>query len=1078
MAMATAEPDATPDDRGLRPAAGADRTAVTVTALLVVQDPDNPYLEHTLAALAELQQRPQRLVVVDATADRAVRDLVDDQAHAPWREQYPEVSVVAVPPGAPFAEIVDTAVEALPGPGEDLVVARRPRQRARARETRVRDRDEWFWLLHEDSQPAPGSLRALLQVAGRSQRVGVAGCKVVQAQQPDLLVNVGLDLTRTGRHVGTHMQGEPDQGQHDTRSDVLAVSSAGMLIRRDVYLGLGGFDPAFDGEGDGLDLCWRTHLLGHQVVVVPQAVVRQEIHDPEAGRTLRRAGRTDADQPAPRSARTLRRHRQVALARCSPLALPFMALWVGLSGLLLALLMLVLKRPRRSLTELAQATAPLGVGRILGARSRFGGRGRTRRRHLGALFVPAGAAARDALDQTRAALTPAPDDPDAAHESVVSQRRSLAARIVLNPGLWLFVTLLAATLVRWRDHVGSGALRGTAQGFAGGQLLPFSTDAEGIWRLWRDRWSGPGLGELGTEHPYLPVLAGLARGAELLPWVDDATSGATVVGWLLLLGVPLSGLSAYLAGRAATRAAWPRAAAGLAWAGLATVSVATAEGRLGPVVGHVLLPVVLAGTLSVARRRAGVPSTFGTVLAAAVMGAFAPVLLALTTVVALGVVLVGSGWARLRGLVVAVGPWGLLGPWTGVRLLDDPRALLAGPGGLTSAAAPEPWQLALLHPGGAGSYPAWWTAPVLAVGLLALGARARGRVRLVVGLALTALLGLAAGLAAQQVTVTDLAGQARVPWPGLPLDLAGAALLGLALVAFGDTFRAGRRPRGAGVRAASVALLVTGIVAAVVVVGAVAWDRPIRTLQTAPEPVPAVAANQAQGQRATRMLTLTVERDGDVTYRLDGRETGRPVRDLDVPASSDPLVARTVRALLTDSGRDSGVQDQLSRLAVGFVGLTGPGDSSTVARQLAVVEGLSPMAAGSDLTLFRVLPRPETVPMSRLRIERDGQVLSAVGTDDPNARTTARIPAGPQGRVLAVSEAPDWARLAEVTLDGEPLRRVAGEVPTYALPTTGGELQVGPAVAYPRWRWAQGAALAVVAFLAVPFGNARSRRRG
>ena len=24
----------------------------------------------------------------------------------------------------------------------------------------MRDRDEWFWLLHEDSQPAPGSLRA------------------------------------------------------------------------------------------------------------------------------------------------------------------------------------------------------------------------------------------------------------------------------------------------------------------------------------------------------------------------------------------------------------------------------------------------------------------------------------------------------------------------------------------------------------------------------------------------------------------------------------------------------------------------------------------------------------------------------------------------------------------------------------------------------------------------------------------------------------------------------------------------------------------------------------------------------
>ena len=56
--------------------------------------------------------------------------------------------------------------------------------------------------------------------------------------------------------------------------------------------------------------------------------------------------------------------------------------------------------------------------------------------------------------------------------------------------------------------------------------------------------------------------------------------------------------------------------------------------------------------------------------------------------------------------------------------------------------------------------------------------------------------------------------------------------------------------------------------------------------------------------------------------------------------------------------------------------------------------------------------------------------------------------------------------LALVGCSSEPLRRVAGDVPTYALPTTGGELQVGPAVAYPRWSWAQGAALAVVAFLA------------
>src|SRR5699024_3227577 len=117
---------------------------------------------------------------------------------------------------------------------------------------------------------------------------------------------------------------------------------------------------------------------------------------------------------------------------------------------------------------------------------------------------------------------------------------------------------------------------GSAHGLAGGELLPFGTDAEGIWRLWRDHWAGAGLGQASPEQPFLPVLAGLARGAELLPWVEDATSGATVVGWLLAGAVPLSGVAAYLAGRAATKAPWPRAAAGLVWSGLATLSTATA----------------------------------------------------------------------------------------------------------------------------------------------------------------------------------------------------------------------------------------------------------------------------------------------------------------------------------------------------------------------------------------------------------------------------------------------------------------------------------------------------------------------
>lgn len=1087
MAIATPPSTLTPDHEPWQPEVESSPTSVTVTAMLVVQDPADPGLPQTLSALADQQQRPERLVIVDATPDRAVRAAIEERdtdllgSDETWRSAYPDLSVVVVPPGAPFAEIVDTAVEALPGPGEEFVVTRRPRERARKRTVRARDKREWLWLLHEDSAPGPGALRALMREAARSERVGVAGCKVVEAQRPDRLVNVGIDLTRTGRHVGAHVEGEPDQGQHDQRRDVLSVSSAGMLIRRDVYLTLGGFDPAFDGDGDGLDVCWRTHLLGFQVVVIPAARVQQRLGGAgeESGEDPRRPsrGRSDVDRPRPRSGRTLRRHRQVALARCSLPGLPFAALWVAISSCFMAVLMLLLKRPRRALAEAAQATAPLGVPRIIGARRRFRGRGETRRRHLDALFVPTRTAAREAWDAVRGALTPEPDLEDP-NRGLVGTRGSLGLRVLSHPGLWLTVVLAAVAAVRWRPLVGTGALRGSEHGLAGGELLPFGTDAEGIWRLWRDHWGGSGLGQLTPEQPFLPVLAGLARVVELFPWVEDSTSGATVVAWLLAAAAPLSGLAAYLAGRAATKAPWPRAAAALVWAGLATLTTASAQGRLGPVVAHILLPLVLAGTLTVARRRAGPPSTFGTVLAAGVMGAFAPTALLLTTLLALGVLVAGRGWARLRAAAVVVGPWALLGPWTAVRVLEDPRALLAGPGGLGTPAAVEPWQLALAHPGGPGSYVSWWTAPFLLLGLLALGLPARGRAGAVAGLGVLALFGLAGGLAASSVTVTAVGGVERSPWAGVPLDVMAASLLAVALLVLGPRVRSLQLAAGPW-RAVLVGGVATVIVGALAVAGVTAWKDPVESLTEAQARVPGVADHMAQGTRATRMLTLQAAPDGSVSYRLDGREKGSPARDLDVPDTREPLLERAVHSVLTAGAGDDRVPAQLADLAVGFVGVTGSGDRESITRALAGTEGLSPMASNTSLSLWRVQPpsRSEAVPVSRLRITGDGRLLTAVPADDPNARTSRTIPDGPPGRVLEVAQAPGWGWHGDVTLDGRALERVPGAVPTYALPTEGGHLETAPATAFPAWRWAQGLAAAGCVFLAIPFGNARSRGR-
>lgn len=1039
--------------------------------MLVVQHADDPRFVQTLAALIAGTRKPDRLVVVDATAGRDVPERL--AAQSGLSDAYPTLSVVTVPPCTSFADIVDTAVNALPDPGEDVVVALRPRERARRRPVRPRDRTQWLWLLHEDSAPDPDALERLVLTVGTSDRIGVAGCKVVRSAEPRRLVNVGLDLTRTGRHVGERMADEADQGQYDDRRDALGVSSAGLLIRRDVYLQLGGFDPAFDGAGDGLDLSWRTHLIGRQVVVVPEARVHQDL----------RADTRDLDHPAPGSTVTLRRHRQVALARCSlPMLVP-MALWILVGGLLMSLLLLLAKRPRSAWRELAQATAPFGLTRIIGARWRFIGRATTRRRNLRGMFVPWTGAVEHALDTVGDAVVPtaweSEDDGD-------TGTRTRGRNPLTNPGLLLTVLLVVVSGIWWRDLIHSGALRGTGTGLTGGALQPFATDAEGIWRMWRDAWTGTGLGSAGTSVPYLVVLAPLAWLVQWIPGVNDAASGAAVVAWLLVLAMPLSGLAAYFAGRIATHARWPRAAAGLAWATLPTLTTAVTGGRLGPVVAHIVLPFAFAGVFAIGRRSATVTITAATAVAATLVGAFSPPLLIALSVVAVLVAVVRRGWARVRGIAVAVLPWVLLGPWT-VDLRDDWRAALTGPGGLTDTDHAQPWQVALLHPGGAGSYLVWLSAPVLVVGLLGLLLPGRALAR--AGLAAVGLAGLAAALAAPHLHLIRWSDGVRTPWAGSGVELYAAALLGAALLAAPAAGIASRaRLRHLAQRSA---LVVTAVATAffAVLAGMIAWtDRPTDTLSAAPAVTTPLVQSQLTGRSAARVLRLTVDRSGAVTYTLQGRETGVPAAGLRQPSvSGGTPTAAAVAGLVSGSSAAGGsdVTTRLRDLAVTFVVVDGPGNPARVEQALRNTTGLASVAAtpeDSGASIWRVTATTyadRSVPGSRVRVFTAGTPSSALPSRPAHSRSTITLAAGSEDRAVVISEGAGWRTHGQVSFNGRvvPATAVGAGTISYAIPGAEGTVRIDPGLAHARWQLAQGVLAAALVYLAVPFGNRRSRQR-
>ncbi|MEY3217969.1 MAG: hypothetical protein RLY96_432 [Actinomycetota bacterium] len=131
---------------------------------------------------------------------------------------------------------------------------------------------EWIWLIHDDCAPAPTALAELLSAIDDRPQVVMVGPKLLGWHDRTHLLEAGISIAGNGARWTGLEPLEYDQGQHDGNHDVLAVSTAGALIRRDVFEELGGLDPNLTLFRDDVDFGWRARAAGHSVLVATGAV--------------------------------------------------------------------------------------------------------------------------------------------------------------------------------------------------------------------------------------------------------------------------------------------------------------------------------------------------------------------------------------------------------------------------------------------------------------------------------------------------------------------------------------------------------------------------------------------------------------------------------------------------------------------------------------------------------------------------------------------------------------------------------------------------------------------------------------
>jgi GT2 family glycosyltransferase len=903
---------------------------------------------------------------------------------------------------------------------------------------------EWIWLLHDDCEPARDALEQMLRAASRSRSIAVLGPKLKDSSNRRVLREAGVTTDRAGRRFTGIEPGEIDQGQQDGNRAVLAVSSAGMLIRRDVWDQVGGFDTNLPLFRDDIDFCWRVHAAGYEVRVITDAVV---YHRELAARQIRKTPATGGHP------RLLDRRSALYVFAVNLPLVPMLAVVGGCvaGSLVRAAYFLVTKQQRKAAAHIG-AVAWLLRHPVLLWRARR--RRAAHRKHAYAVLhaqLPrartltlgaerlSGLLSRGSGYESSGLHHAVVDEPD--DEMPLPASDSVIRRVLTSPGVLLFAGLAIVALVAERSWVGS-VFSGSGT-LAGGALVPAWGGAGDLWHEYLAGYHDAGIGSTVSTPPYVGVMAALATLFGGKPWL--------AVDVVLFGCIPAAGVTAFLATRRVTPVLAARVWIAATYALLPVAMGAVAAGRLGTAAAFVLLPLagIMIGRMLAQPPRAARRAAWAAGLIIAIAAAFAPLVWAIAVLAAIGAA--GAWpWLGLRTVVNAViaaaVPAAILEPWA-FHLVMSPSAFFSEAGlsrpGLAVAGL-RPGSLFLLSPGGPGLPPVWVTAGLV---LPAFGALlARRRLALVYAGWSVALGGLVLALVVSRMRVTPPQGGPAVSaWPGIAIAIAGAGLLLAAaplVEAAGRPLHqavdliAGRVSRTDWRVLATLAGFVVAVSAPVLAAGYwLAAGAGGTVTAASPQILPAFVAAASAGPNRNRTLVLR-QVGGTLSYAVL-RDTdpvlGEP--ELAETSSSTQALAGVVASLATAGGGDAGDTGQaLSQFDIGYVLLPAPVDQP-LAQQLDAAAGLQPLTKAAAYDLWQV---SGTVARAR--------VVASDGTAAPVASGSIDVAAvlvpGTSGTLVLAEAAGGWS----ATLNGKPLTPLAEPVDGWAqgfvLPAGGGRLVV------------------------------------
>jgi len=201
-----------------------------LVSVIIVNYNGKTYLEKCLESLMKINYKNYEVILVDNNSTDTSIEFV--------KNTYPSITIIKLNDNYGFAEPNNIGAKNAKG--------------------------DYLLFLNNDTEVNADFIGEMVKVLKQDPKIAI--CQ-------SLLLKSNGDVDSSGDFIDTLGRAYSSKNKVNEVKKILSARGASMMVRKDSFWDLGGFDKKFFASFEDVDLGWRAWIWGYKIVLVPNSIV-------------------------------------------------------------------------------------------------------------------------------------------------------------------------------------------------------------------------------------------------------------------------------------------------------------------------------------------------------------------------------------------------------------------------------------------------------------------------------------------------------------------------------------------------------------------------------------------------------------------------------------------------------------------------------------------------------------------------------------------------------------------------------------------------------------------------------------